>query len=138
MLNIGQTAKQGGVTVEALRYYEREGLIDAPDRDGNGYRRYAEAAVRHIRFIKRAQQVGFTLNEIKDLLSLQTDPAASCCDVRAQAADKVRGMEQKIAVLEGMKSVLSQWIEECSGYGPLTECPILDALNTGDEEDEHD
>jgi len=134
MLNIGQAAKKGGVSVETLRYYEREGLVPSPERDANGYRRYQSDAVRHIRFIKRAQHVGFTLKDIRELLSLRTDPGASCRDVRARASGKVREMEEKIAVLEGMRSVLSDWVRECSGDGPVAECPILDALDADDHE----
>lgn len=128
MLNIGEVARQVGVSVEAMRYYEREGLIAVPDRDANGYRRYEPDAVRHIRFIKRAQEVGFTLKDIKDLLTLKGDPNASCCDVRMRAEDKVRDMDRKIATLTKMRDVLSAWVEECRGTGPVTDCPILDAL----------
>ena len=134
MLNIGDVARQGGVTVEALRYYEKAGLIAAPDRDANGYRRYETDAVRHIRFIKRAQELGFTLKNIKDLLSLKGDPGASCCDVRERAEDKVRDMDQKIATLAKMRAVLSTWVEECRGAGPVSECPILDALGTEEKD----
>ena len=129
MLSIGEVAKQGGVSVEALRYYEREGLMTVPHRDVNGYRRYEPDAVRHIRFIKRAQDVGFTLSDIKDLLSLKADPDASCSDVRLRAEEKVRDMDAKIAMLTGMRAVLSAWVKECRGTGPVTDCPILDALD---------
>lgn len=133
MLNIGEVARECGVTVEALRFYEREDLLPAPDRDTNGYRRYAPDAVRRVRFIKRAQEVGFTLGDIRDLLSLQTDPGASCADVRERAGARVREMEDKIAVLARMKAVLEGWIDECRGEGPVSRCPILDALD-GDME----
>ncbi|MEG3617668.1 MerR family DNA-binding protein [Magnetovibrio sp. PR-2] len=128
MMNIGDVARQGGVTVEAMRYYEREGLIAEPDRDINGYRRYDPDAVRRIHFIKRAQDVGFTLKDIKELLSLMTDPDATCCNVRDRAEGKIHDIEQKIASLTSMKTVLSAWVEECRGAGPISECPILDAL----------
>lgn len=130
MLSIGEVAKQGGVSVEALRYYEREGLMTVPRRDVNGYRRYEPDAVRHIRFIKRAQDVGFTLSDIKDLLSLKADPDASCGDVRLRAEEKVRDMDAKIAMLTRMRAVLSAWVKECRGTGPVTDCPILDALDS--------
>lgn len=129
MLTIGDVARRGGVTVESIRYYEKEGLIALPDRDVNGYRLYSSDAVSHIRFIKRAQEVGFTLKDIRELLSLRTNSDASCCDVRERAMGKVREMEEKIAVLTRMKSVLAGWVEECRSDAPLSQCPILDALD---------
>lgn len=134
MLNIGKVARQGGVTVETLRYYEREGLVAVSDRDANGYRRYADDVVRQVRFIKRAQDVGFTLKDIKELLSLRADPGASCCDVRARADAKIREMEAKIAVLRRMKAILQDWAATCPDAGPVDQCPILDALD-GETED---
>ena len=133
MLNIGEAARQGGVSVEALRYYERQGLIAAPDRNANGYRRYAPAAVQRVRFIKRAQDVGFTLNDIGDLLSLKGDPGASCGDVRDRARTKLDEIDQKIAVLTRMRTVLAAWTDACPSEGPVRECPILDALDREDE-----
>lgn len=134
MLSIGEVARQGGVTVETLRYYEREGLIATPDRGANGYRRYSSDAIKRIQFIKRAQEVGFTHKDIRELLSLRADPQASCCDVRGRAMEKVREMEAKILVLRRMKAVLSKWIEECPSHGPVDECPIIDALEAGEAE----
>lgn len=134
MLNIGEVARQGRVTVETLRYYEREGLVAVAGRDANGYRRYADDAIRQIRFIKRAQDVGFTLKDIKELLSLKADPGASCRDVRARADAKVREMEAKIAVLHRMKAILADWAAGCPDAGPVDQCPILDALD-GETED---
>jgi MerR family mercuric resistance operon transcriptional regulator len=129
MLNIGDIARQGGVTVETLRYYEREGLIEAPDRDANDYRKYAPEVVRQIQFIKRAQEVGFTLKDIKELLSLKADPGASCGDVRARAEGKISEMEEKIAMLQRMQAVLADWAAACPDAGPVDQCPILDALD---------
>ncbi len=130
MLNIGKVARGGGVSVDTLRFYEREGLIAAPDRGANGYRRYPPDAIARVRFIKRAQDVGFTHKDIRELLSLRADPKASCRDVRARATQKLRDIEAKMAVLERMKSVLSTWIEECPSRGPVAECPIIDALES--------
>ncbi len=129
MLNIGDVARQGGVTVETLRYYEREGLVKAAGRGSNGYRRFAAEAVRRVHFIKRAQEVGFTLKDIKELLSLKADPGASCGDVRARAEGKISEMEEKIAMLQRMKAVLADWAAACPDAGPVDQCPILDALD---------
>ena len=129
MLNIGEAARQGGVSVETLRYYEQQGLIKSPDRDTNGYRRYVPDVVRRIRFIKRAQDLGFTLRDIAELLSLKADPGASCGDVRDQALGKLNEIEEKIEVLSRMRDVLRTWTEACPSQGPVDACPILDALN---------
>ncbi len=129
MTNIGKIAQNSGVTVETVRYYEKQGLILKPDRGANGYRRYSKDAARQVRFIKRAQEVGFTLKDIKELLSLKADPEASCCDVRARAERKVQEMEDKIITLTRMKNVLSTWVTDCEGQGPTSQCPILDALD---------
>lgn len=130
MLNIGEAARQGGVSVEALRYYEQQGLIDPPDRDTNGYRRYTPEVVRHIRFIKRAQDVGFTLRDVGDLLSLRADPGASCRDVQGRALGKLHEIEEKIKVLSRMRDVLRTWTNACPSNGAVSECPILDALES--------
>lgn len=133
MLTIGTVARKGGVSVETLRFYEREGLIPAPDRAANGYRLYASDAVARVRFIKRAQDVGFTHKDIKELLSLRADPRASCRDVRNRATRKLKDIEAKMAVLERMRSVLAAWVEECPSRGPVDECPIIDALESDED-----
>lgn len=133
VLNIGEAAQQGGVSVEALRYYERQGLIATPGRDGNGYRRFEPDVVRRIRFIKRAQDVGFTLRDISDLLSLKESPGASCNDVRERALGKLDEIEAKIGMLSRMRDVLAEWTDACPSEGPVSACPILDALEQRDE-----
>lgn len=134
MLNIGDVARESGVSVEALRYYERQGLVAAPDRDDNGYRLYRPDAVARIRFIKRAQEVGFTLSDVKELLALQARPGASCGDVRMRAAGKMREIEGKIATLQRMKTFLEAWTAQCVDAAPAERCPVLDALKN-DEPD---
>jgi len=134
LLSIGKVARDGGVTVDTLRYYEREGLLPAPDRGVNGYRRYSPDTIKRVRFIKRAQGVGFTHQDIRELLSLRGDPNASCRDVRSRAASKISEMEEKIAVLERMKSVLSEWVSNCPSRDPVDTCPIIDALETEEAE----
>ncbi len=129
MLNIGEIARLGGVSVEALRYYEQQGLIATPERDTNGYRKYAPDAIRRVRFIKRAQDVGFTLKDIGDLLNLRADPGASCRDVRERARGKLVEIDEKIAVLLRMRDVLSTWTDACPSTGPVSDCPIIDALD---------
>ena len=133
MLNIGEAARQSGVSVQTLRYYEQQGLVVSPDRDVNGYRRYVPDVVRRIRFIKRAQDVGFTLRDIAELLSLKTDPGASCSDVRDRALGKLHEIEEKLEVLSQMRDVLITWTDACPSRGPVDACPILDALDSEDE-----
>ncbi len=133
MLNIGEIARQGGVSVEAIRYYEQQGLITAPDRGANGYRKYTLDAVRRVRFIKRAQDVGFTLKDIAELLSLRADPGASCRDVRERAHGKLAEINEKITVLVRMRDVLNKWTDACPSEGPVSECPIIDALDGSSE-----
>ena len=128
-LTIGKVAERAGVKIDTLLYYERQGVIAPPERNGSNYRVYAQDAVLRVRFVKRAQELGFTLAEIKELLELRVSEQASCADVRDQALAKVTDLDQKIRSLQAMRRVLSNLAEECSGEGPASECPILDALN---------
>ncbi|MCZ6807978.1 MAG: MerR family DNA-binding protein [Deltaproteobacteria bacterium] len=127
-LTIGQVAKQAGVGVETIRFYERRGLIAEPKRRASGYRQYALDAVRRIRFIRRAKELGFTLEEISDLLSLRVDPNSTSSDVRKRARDKITDIEDKIARLERMRAALKRVASKCKGRGPTSECPILEEL----------
>jgi MerR family copper efflux transcriptional regulator len=129
-LTIGEVAEQGGVHIETLRYYERRRLLEKPPRSASNYRQYPEAAVRRVRFIKRAQELGFSLNDIKELLSLQAAPEAGCAEIRAHAEAKMKDIDAKIGALTAMKYVLSTLVAECSGDGPLSDCPILESLET--------
>jgi MerR family copper efflux transcriptional regulator len=134
-LTIGQLAKAGGVGVETIRFYEREGLIAEPPRRRSGYRQYPLSAVRRVRFIRRAKQVGFTLAEIQDLLSLRVSENRRCAEVRDLARAKVRDIERRIAELERMAAALLRLSRACRGSGPTGECPLLDALDQGTETD---
>jgi MerR family transcriptional regulator, copper efflux regulator len=129
-LTIGEVAEQGGVHIETLRYYERRGLLEKPPRSASNYRQYPEAAVRRVRFVKRAQALGFSLNDIKELLSLQAAPEAGCAEIRAHAEAKMKAIEDKIRSLTAMKKALSTLVVECSGEGPLSDCPILESIET--------
>jgi MerR family copper efflux transcriptional regulator len=129
-LTIGEVAEQANVHIETLRYDERRGLVARPPRSASNYRRYPEDAVRHVRFIKRAQELGFALNDIQELLSLRADPEAGCAAVRACAEAKMKDIEAKIYALTAMKSALATLVMECSGEGPLSDCPIVASLET--------
>lgn len=127
-LTIGQVARRAGFGIETIRFYERIELIDKPPRRPSGYREYPEIVILQLRFIKRAKELGFSLKEIKEQLSLRIDPATTCADIRERAEAKIADIEGKIQSLEGIKHVLTRLTASCGGMGPLSECPILEAL----------
>jgi MerR family transcriptional regulator, copper efflux regulator len=129
-LKIGEVAERGGVNLQTIRYYEREGLLPEPPRLASGYRMFPDRSVRRVRFIKRAQDLGFTLAEIKELLSLRIDAKRNSAEVRSLAQAKIADIEEKIRTLRGMKRVLSELTERCSGCGPSSECPILESIDS--------
>ena len=128
-LSIGQIAKRTGVTVEAIRFYEKQALLPEPRRSASGYRQYLPAAAKRVRFIQRAKELGFSLKEIYALLSLRDTQDGSCADVKGQALQKVSEIDQKIHDLNRIRSALTALAEQCGGKGDLRECPILDALD---------
>jgi DNA-binding transcriptional MerR regulator len=129
-LGIGQLAKRGGVGIDTVRYYERNGLLSPRDRLTSGYRRYGELEVARLRFIRRAQALGFTLKEIKDLLALSAQRDVGRVKRSAQA--KLHDVETRIADLVRMRDGLATLIDACPGHGRSADCPILRAL-TEDE-----
>ena len=128
VLTIGQLARRAGVNVETLRYYERRDLLPDPPRTSSGYRQYAPDAVRRIGFIKRAQQLGFTLGEIGELLAMRVDPDANCDAVEEQAEHAIARIDGKVAELQRMRSALGELVTACHARRPTDDCPILDAL----------
>ncbi len=126
-LTIGKAARDADVNIETVRFYERRGLIDRPPK-GKGYRVYTPEQVARIRFIKEAQQIGFSLSEIGDLLALRADPAADCADVRQQAIAKLEEVRRKIEQLHQIGAALETLIAACPGQGALQACSIMDAL----------
>lgn len=129
-LTRGDVAEQAAVHVETLRYYERRGLIPKPRRTATNYRIYSPDTIRLVRFVKRAQELGFALDEIKELLSLRATPNARCADIRRRAEAKMQDIDEKMRALRRMRRALSTLIEECAGERPITDCPILEALAT--------
>jgi MerR family mercuric resistance operon transcriptional regulator len=129
-LKVGEVARRAGVNLQTIHFYEREGLLPKPPRTASNYRMYSEDAVRRVRFIKRAQELGFTLRVIKELLSLRASPGTRCADVRLQAQAKLRDIDEKIGTLQRMRKALTKLIGECAGRGPVTSCPILEALDS--------
>ena len=127
-LRTGDLARQGGVHLETVRYYERRGLLPKPPRTSAGYRAFDVEAVRRLRFIKDAQALGFSLKEIKALLALRLDPRASCAEVRRRAEAKIADIDAKLRALRAMKRALVRLTAACAGRGPVSACPILESL----------
>jgi len=128
MITIGKLAKRIDLNIETIRYYERRGLIPKPRRRESGYREYSDETTIRILFIKHAKDLGFSLKEINELLSLKLDPGTSCSEVRKKAEIKIEDIEGKIKTLRKMKKALLKLTKICSGSGPVSECPILEAL----------
>jgi MerR family mercuric resistance operon transcriptional regulator len=125
-LTIGKVARAAGVNVETVRYYQRSGLVPEPARPAGRVRRYSDETVARLRFIKRAQELGFTLAEIRRLLALG-DPQ-SCGKARALAADKLSLVSSRIADLERMRAVLESLIQRCDAVRGRVVCPIIETL----------
>ena len=127
---IGKVANVTGVGIETIRFYEREGLIPEPPRRDSGYRQYPPATIDRVRFIKRAKDLGFTLAEIKELLNLSVGQGTTCADVKRKAMEKIKEVDAKIADLKRIKQALNQLTDQCRGKGPVSECPILENLES--------
>ncbi len=127
-LTIGKLSKMAGVTNDTVRFYERYGLIAPASRSKSNYRLYREKDALRLRFIKRAKALGFTLNEIKDLLVLSQDPEATKADIKERTEQKAQDIRNKIHDLSRILSALEHLVETCDGHGSAKECPILKSL----------
>ena len=127
-LSIGQLARACGLGIETIRFYEREGLLPPPQRTAAGYRKFSTDSVQRLNFIRRAKEVGFTLDEIRELLALHDDPHGERTRVKALTEAKLAQIERKILDLSRMRDVLAHLATECSGVGPVSSCPIIQAL----------
>ncbi len=128
-LSIGKAASKAGVGIETVRFYERQRLVAQPPKpEGVGVRQYPADTVKRIRFIKEAQELGFSLREIHDLLALRADPAADCSKVQEQATAKLGEVRRKIERLKDIGAALERLIAACPGRGGLQACSIMDAL----------
>lgn len=125
-LTIGRLAAEAGVNVETIRYYQRRGLMPEPDKPSHGHRRYGGEAVKRVRFIKRAQVLGFTLEEVGSLLAL--DEARACAKTRGLAAHKLQVIEDKLADLKAMRKALTALMRQCDIGATRGACPIIHAL----------
>ena len=127
-LKIGQLAKQVGVNIETIRYYERRNLLGPTSRLPSGYRLYNHEAQQRLQFIKNAQALGFTLHEIEELLDLQVSSKARCGDVQRKAEAKLKHVETKVRDLQALARSLRNLIRTCLAGQPTDRCPILQSL----------
>ena len=125
-----EVAAQAHVNTQTLRYYERRGLLPHPERTHSGYRAYTPDAVRVVRFVKRAQQLGFTLDDIEDLLHLADGGPASCDEARTMARTRITDLQQRINELAGMRDALTQLVDTCDKPRAERDCPILHDIET--------
>lgn len=130
-LTIGRAAREAGVGVETIRFYERQGLIEQPVRPtASGARRYPVEVVERVKFIREAQHLGFTLREVRDLLALKEEPTSDCSEVRERASQKLADVRHKIARLQEIEHALRSLIERCPAQGSLSNCSIMEALSS--------
>jgi len=128
-MQIGEISKRIGITVEAIRFYEKQGLIEKPQRNESGYRNYPDETLQRVSFIKKSKELGFSLKEIKELLLLRYEPGTTCNDVKQKAEEKVADIENRINSLVKMKDALNGLVAACTGTGPASSCPIIEALS---------
>ncbi|AWH29493.1 MULTISPECIES: heavy metal-responsive transcriptional regulator [Stenotrophomonas] len=127
-MNIGQLAREAGVPIDTVRYYERQHLLPTAARSAGGYRIFGQQDLRRLRFIRRAKALGFSLEEIAELLALSDRHAQDMGSVRDTARARLADIEQRMVELQRMQAALSQLVDACPGHGALEQCPILAAL----------
>ena len=127
-LTIGAVAKRAGVGVETIRFYERQGLIEQPQKPVEGFRRYPDDVVMRIRFIRQAKKLGFSLQEISELLDLSLAPEQNCAQIRLRAEAKISVIGSKIEALDKIKKVLSQLVVACNTQNQRKRCPIIESI----------
>lgn len=129
-LSSSQLAKRGGINLQSIRFYEQQGLLPRPPRTRAGYRVFPEDSVRRVRFIKRAQELGFSLKEIKELLDLRINPVTNCAAVRRRAEEKLADIDKKISDLRRMSKALNRLATACTARRATSACPILESLDS--------
>lgn len=135
-MTIGRFAEASGVNIDTVRFYEREGLLPRPARTASGYRQYTPSDIERLRFIRRAKDLGFSLPEIAELLSLTANRASDMQGVKRKAEERLAQVELKIEELERVKRGLKTLIAACPGHGELDDCPIVAALSGGESRQE--
>jgi len=127
-MKIGELAKQANVNIETIRYYERIGLLTEPPRNKSGHRQYSAEALKRTDFIKRCQALGFSLNEIAEILELKITPESTCAEMKSRVAEKLTDVDKKIHELGQIRDALRRLLKKCTGKGPIGSCPILEEL----------
>lgn len=127
-MQIGELARRAEVPIETVRYYERRGLMAAPHRRPSGYRSYEVQDLERLRFIRRGKALGFTLDEIRELLRLSRSDEADRGEVRTLAQRRLADVEQKLRELQSVRDVLADLVQDCSGHGPVAGCPIIERV----------
>jgi len=127
-MKVGELAREAGVNIETVRFYERQGLLPEPFRRASGYRDYDAEGLRRLRFIRRLKALGFSLAEITSLLSLGMGTGDRCGEVRRRVAGKIADLDVKIQFLEGLKAALEDLAAGCVAAGTSSDCPLLDSL----------
>lgn len=130
-MRIGEIASAADVSIQTLRYYERCGLLPPPERQPSGYRKYDVEVVQRVRFIRRAQHLGFTLQEIRDLLGFWTESIHSCGVVEERATMTLKRIDEQIRDLKRIRSALAKYVNACRDHESLDSCPLLSALGGG-------
>jgi Hg(II)-responsive transcriptional regulator len=131
-LTIGQVANAADVNIQTIRYYERRGLFPKPRRTNAGYRQYEGDAVRRLRFIKHAQALGFSLEEIQELLGLRVHAPSACRTIERKTRQKIAVVAQKVRDLQRLQRTLERLAEACAGRQPTDACPVLETLEDDD------
>jgi len=131
-VKIGALATQAGVSVQAVRYYERRGLLPAPERTLSGYRDYDRSDVLRLSFVRRAKDLGFTLSEIRDLLELRVRHDTTAADVGRQATAKLEAIRSKIRALQSIAAALERVVSTCDANGSPEACALMHALESPD------
>ncbi len=129
-MNIGKAAELSGISAKMIRYYEQIGLLDAPERTDSGYRVYGERHVHTLRFVQRARELGFSVEQMQALLALWRDRSRASADVKALALTHVAALEAKAEALAQMAQTLRHLADHCHGNA-RPDCPIIDALEQG-------
>ncbi|WP_140909896.1 heavy metal-responsive transcriptional regulator [Cognatiluteimonas lumbrici] len=132
-MKIGELAREAGVAIDTVRYYERQGLLPEAERTLSGYRRYAAPDVERVRFIRRAKALGFTLSEIGELLALSERRGADMAGMKRAAEAKLHDVDARIAELQRIRGGLEVLVASCPGRGELEHCPILGTLSGDDQ-----
>ncbi|WP_336966752.1 helix-turn-helix domain-containing protein [Sphingobium aquiterrae] len=128
-MKIGDIAKRTGLKIETVRFYESEGLIDPPLRSGGNYRLYDQSHLDRLSFVKRSRDLGFTLDQVRDLLRLADDPRGSCAEVDAMAVQQIAEIDRKLADLQTLREEVARW-GRCDAT-TIADCRLIDALSSG-------